>query len=138
MTVELTYLFMAAVLTGCLWVPVVIGFVTSRGLLKPHDYVEAPTSPLPAWVNRANRAHANAVENFSSFAALVLIAHVAELHSSATVTAAAVFFWARVLHAVVHISGFRHFMARTVIFSVSWAAFLLLAFEIFRLGIRAG
>ncbi len=69
MTTELFYLLLTAILTGLLWIPVVIGYVTSRGLLRPIDYKIAPTSPLPEWVNRANRAHVNAVENFATFAA---------------------------------------------------------------------
>jgi len=77
MTPELTYLLLTAILTGILWIPVVIGYVKSRGPLKPSDYVVAPTSPLPPWVNRANRAQINAVENLVTFATVVLIAHAA-------------------------------------------------------------
>ena len=74
---ELLELLLTAILTGVLWIPVVIGYVASRGPLKPADYEVAPTSPLPDWVNRANRAHQNAVESFAPFAAVVLIAHAA-------------------------------------------------------------
>ena len=77
MNTELLYLLLTAVLTGLLWVPVVIGYVTSRGLLTAETYKVAPTSPLPDWVNRANRAHANAVENFAPFAAVVLVGQAA-------------------------------------------------------------
>ena len=66
MTTELFYLLLTAILTGVLWIPVVIGYVLSRGPLKPSDYKVAPTSPLPDWVNRAHRAHMNAVENFAT------------------------------------------------------------------------
>ncbi len=45
MTTELFYLLLTAILTGLLWIPVVIGYVTSRGLLRPIDYKIAPTSP---------------------------------------------------------------------------------------------
>ena len=64
---ELFYLLLTAILTGVLWIPVVIGYVTARGLLAPEDYKVAPTSPLPDWVNRANRAHMNAVENTQKY-----------------------------------------------------------------------
>jgi len=56
MSTELFYLLLTAILTGVLWIPVVIGYVKTRGPIKPSDYVVAPTSPLPPWVNRANRA----------------------------------------------------------------------------------
>lgn len=132
MTTELYYLLFTAMLTGVLWIPVVIGYVTSRGTLKPADYKVAPTSPLSDWVNRANRAHLNAVENFAQFAAVVLIAHALGVSTSVTAASAAVYFWARAAHAVIHISGFSLFMARTVMFTVGWLAFMTFAVELLR------
>jgi uncharacterized MAPEG superfamily protein len=124
MKTELVYLLLTALLTGLLWVPVVIGYVSSRGPLTAEAYRVAPTSPLPPWVNRANRAHQNAVENFAPFAAVVLVAQFAGVSSATTVACAAVYFYARLAHAVVHISGFGHFRARTLIFTIAWIAFL--------------
>ena len=132
MTTELFYLLLAAVLTGILWIPVVIGYVLSRGPIKPIDYKVAPTSPLPAWVNRANRAHVNAVENLAPFAAVVLIANSIGLSTSVTAMSAAVYFYARAAHAVIHISGFSLFMARTVLFTIAWIAFVIFAIELLR------
>jgi uncharacterized MAPEG superfamily protein len=127
MTTELLYLLLTAILTGVLWIPVVIGYVSSRGPLTPSAYEVAPTSPLPNWVNRANRAHLNAVENFAPFAAVVLIAHAAGVSSAITVNCAAIYFFARVAQAVIHISGFGRFMARTVTFTLAWVAFITFA-----------
>ncbi len=132
MTTELFYLLFAALLTGVLWIPVVIGYLSSRGALKPADYKVAPQSPLPDWVNRANRAHINAIENLVSFATVVLIAHAAGVSTSVTVASAGVFFYARAAHAVIHISGFSHFKARTVAFAVGWAAFMTFTVELLR------
>lgn len=132
MKIELLYLLLTAILTGVLWVPVVIGYVTSRGVLTPAAYEVAPTSPLPPWVNRANRAHQNAVENFAPFAAVVLIAYVAGISSATTEYCAAVYFYARLAHAIVHISGFGLFKARTVLFTVAWIAFLTYAIVVLR------
>ena len=73
MKIELLYLLLTAILTGVLWIPVVIGYVKTRGPLTDESYKVAPTSPLPPWVSRANRAHVNAVENFAPFAAVVLV-----------------------------------------------------------------
>lgn len=124
---ELLYLLLAAILTGVLWIPVVIGYATTRGSLRPEDYRVAPTSPLPAWVNRANRAHQNAVENIAPFAVVVLIAYAVGLSTPTTQACAAVYFYARLVHAVVHISGFGLLMARTVAFTIAWAAFMVYA-----------
>ena len=132
MTTELFYLLLAAILTGVLWIPVVIGYVLSRGPLKPSDYKVAPTSPLPDWVNRANRAHINAVENLVPFAAVVLIAHAVGVTTSITEISAAVYFYARAVHAPIHIGGFSLFRARTVIFTVAWIAFITFAIELLR------
>src|SRR5882724_10934854 len=110
MTTELHYLLLSTILTGVLWIPVVIGYVSARGFLRPVDYKTAPTSPLPDWVNRANRAHLNAVEGFAPFAAVVLIGHAAGISSAVTVASAVVFFWARVAHALVQVTGFSAFM----------------------------
>ena len=127
MKTELLYLLLTAILTGCLWIPVVIGYVTSRGPLTPPGYKVAPTSPLPDWVNRANRAHLNAVENIAPFAAVVLIAQATGVSTALTAGCAAVYFYARLAHAVIHISGFGLLMARTVAFTVAWLAFITFA-----------
>jgi uncharacterized MAPEG superfamily protein len=131
-TTELFYLLLTALLTGVLWIPVVIGYVSSRGPLKPADYKVAPTAPLPEWVNRANRAHMNAVENIASFAAVVLSARAVGVSRSVTALPAAVFCYARVAHAVLQISGFSLFMACTVAFTVAWIAFMTFAVELLR------
>lgn len=127
MKAELLYLLLTALLTGVLWIPVVIGYVSSRGALTPAGYKKASETPLPDWVNRANRAHQNAVENFAPFAAVVLLAQALGISTPVTQASAAVYFYARVAHAVIHISGFGRFRARTVLFSVAWIAFIVLA-----------
>ncbi|MBP0019586.1 MAG: MAPEG family protein [Cyanobacteria bacterium SBLK] len=136
MSTELFYLVLTAILTGFLWIPFVIGLVGTRGLLTPKDYKVAPTSPLPHWVNRANRAHQNAVESFAPFAAIVLVGAILDVSSPITIACTAIFFFARLGHAIAHISGFSKFMARTVLFSISSTAFGVLAIETLRLGMQ--
>ncbi|HWR87648.1 MAG TPA: MAPEG family protein [Acidiferrobacterales bacterium] len=130
MKIELFYLLCSALLTGSLWIPVVIGYVLTRGLPTADDYRRAPSSPLPDWVNRANRAHLNAVESFAPFAAVVLAATAAGTSNAVTESCAAVYFYARVAHAVVHIGGFGLLMARTLAFTVAWIAFAIFAAEV--------
>jgi uncharacterized MAPEG superfamily protein len=132
MKTELLYLLLTAILTGVLWIPVVIGYVSSRGVLTPSDYRTAPTSALPDWVSRANRAHLNAVESFAPFAAVVLIAQATGVSSALTEICAAVYFYARLAHALIHISGFGRFKARTVVFTVAWLAFITFALVLLR------
>jgi uncharacterized MAPEG superfamily protein len=132
MNSELVYLLLTAILTGALWIPVVIGYVKTRGPLTDETYRVAPTSPLPPWVNRANRAQQNAVENFAPFAAVVLIGQAISVHTGLTATCAAVYFYARLAHALVHISGTGLLKARTLLFTVAWVAFLVYALALLR------
>ncbi len=132
MTTELTYLTLTALLTASLWIPYIVGLVKTRGVLKPADYKVAPDSPVPHWVTRANRAHINAVESFGPFVAVVLTAHVAGISTGVTTIAVMVYFWSRVAHAVVHITGFSMGMARTMIFTVGYAAVVTIGVELLR------
>ena len=127
MKTELFYLLLTAILTGVLWIPVVIGYVQNRGPLTPEAYRTASTSKLPDWVNRANRAHLNAVENFAQFSAVVLIGQLIGVSTPVTAACAAVYFYARLAHAVVHLSGFGRFYARTLLFTIGWIAFITFA-----------
>jgi uncharacterized MAPEG superfamily protein len=127
MKIELVYLLLTAILTGVLWIPVVIGYVSSRGPLTSATYRTASTTPLPDWVNRANRAHQNAVENLVPFTAVVLVANAMGVSTPVTQICAAIYFYARVVHALVHISGTGLLKARTVLFTVAWGAFITFA-----------
>jgi uncharacterized MAPEG superfamily protein len=83
-------------------------------------------------VTRANRAHQNAVENFAPFAAVVLAAQVMGFSNGITQACAAIYFFARLIHAVVHISGFGQFRLRTVLFMIGWIAFMVYAIALLR------
>jgi uncharacterized MAPEG superfamily protein len=111
-----------------LWIPHIIGQVTSKGLLSADDYrMLRDNSDLPAWVRRADRAHINLVEQYGAFAELVVIPHIAGVSDGVTVAMAAVFFWARIIHAVVMIGGYAVMNIRTLIFTVSFVSLLVLA-----------
>jgi uncharacterized MAPEG superfamily protein len=101
MSVELKYLALVSVLTGLLWVPYILNEIMVRGLTDAVGYPENP-KPLAPWARRLKSAHYNAVENLVVFAALVLVASAAGIHDAAIATAAAVYFWARVVHAVAY------------------------------------
>ena len=131
MKTELFYPLLTAILTGLLWIPVVIGYVTTRGVLTPEAYCDAPPSPLPSWVNRANRAHINAVENFAPFAAVVLIAHVVGLSIGTTAACAALHSYARLAHALLHPAPSAS-KARTLPSTIAWIALLVHAIVVLR------
>jgi len=126
---ELRYLALVSVLTGLLWVPYILNEIMVRGLLDAVGYPENPR-PLARWAQRLKAAHYNAVENLVVFAALVLVAGVAGIHDPAIATAAAVYFWARVVHAAAYTLAVP--WVRTLSFVVGfamqiWIAWTLLA-----------
>lgn len=76
------------------------------------------------WVGRAERAHANLIENLAPFAILVLVAHVAGKANDTTALGATLFFWGRVAHAAVYVAGIPYL--RTAAFFVGTAGELLI------------
>ena len=131
MTTELWYLFLTSVLLTVLWIPYIVGSVMTAGPLTAEEYRVGRHADFPHWVRRADRAHVNLVEQFGPFAALVVVAHLLGVHNAVTVWCVAIFFWARILHAIVHISGIGVFMIRTVIFTIAFLALLVYAWQIF-------
>jgi uncharacterized MAPEG superfamily protein len=127
MNVALKYLALTSLLTGLLWVPYIINEVLVRGLVDAVGYPENP-KPLAKWAQRLKAAHSNAVENLVVFAALVLVAQAAGIHTAAISTAAVVYFWARVAHAVAY--TFAVPWARTAAFTVGAAMYVWIACEI--------
>lgn len=131
MTPELWYLFYTTILLTVLWIPHIIGQVMTTGLLTSEDYKNLrEQSQFPAWVRRANRAHINLVEQYGAFAGLVVIAHLAGVTNGMTVLCCAVFFWARIVHAIVMLAGIGVVMLRTLVFTVAFLALLVFGWQI--------
>ena len=127
MKTELWYLVLVTTLTGVLWIPYILDRVLVWGLV---DAVGYPTNPKPQslWAQRLMRAHANAVENLVVFAALVLAAQVAGVSNNAIAMAAMVYFWARLVHAVVYTLGIP--WLRTISFTVGWVCQAVIAWQL--------
>src|SRR5437867_9682856 len=104
MTTDLIMLTASAVLTGALVLPYGLAmwalWPVGEGLGN-----REPQPPLPPWAERARRAQRNMLENFPHFAALVLVVNAAGLANHQTGLGATMFFWARLVHAVVYITG---------------------------------
>ena len=101
MKTELTYLVLVAALTGLMWIPYVLNRLAVRGISATVGYPENPKPQTP-WANRMKAAHANAVENLVVFAALVLAAGIAGVSNGATMFAAALYFWSRLVHVIAY------------------------------------
>ena len=124
---EITYLVCVTLLTALMWVPYILDRMAVRGVADTVGYPDAP-KPQSAWAKRMIAAHDNAVENLVVFAALVLAANAAGVSNNATVTACAVYFWARAVHFIAY--TFAWPWVRTLAFVVGFAAQIVLAWQI--------
>lgn len=128
MKAELFYLICVAALTGLLWIPYILDRVAVRGLQGAVGYPDNP-KPQSAWAQRLMKAHVNAVENLVIFATLILAAHALGISNAAIVSAAMVYFWARVIHVLSYTFGVA--WVRTIAFTVGFFAQATIAWQIF-------
>lgn len=128
LTADLRWLAYSSLLALVLWAPYILAAMKTLGASRLAGYPTGEYSTLPAWAQRNYRAHMNLVENLVPFGALVLIASVAGAADATTALAAQVFFWARLVQAIVHIAGIP--WLRTLSFVVSWIACLVIFWQI--------
>ncbi len=130
MSTELTYLVLSGILSLLLWVP----YIGMRAFLwgiptflnnYPEDF-PAKTPKQPLWAERAQRAHLNLVETLPAFAIVILVAAVSNSLNDVTACWAKVFFFSRIIHAVVYTLGIPYL--RTPVYLVSWFAILRIGF----------
>ena len=127
MTPELKYLAMISIFTAVMWVPYVLNVIANNKLNDAVGYPDTPLTMAP-WAERLKKAHYNAVENLVVFAVLVLIANALEISNAATTSAAAVFFWARLVHAGAYTLGIP--WVRTLAFATAWGGVVCIAWQI--------
>lgn len=125
---EFRMLAYSAFLCLVLWIPYILATIQTRGLARAVGYPTGEYGDLPDWAQRNQRAHMNLVENLAPFAALVLLAHLSGQASAATAFGAALFYWARLAHAIVHIAGIP--WARTIAFAIAWIGNLIIFWEV--------
>ena len=83
---------------------------------------------LTGWALRAQRAHLNMLESLVVFAILILVAHVTGQNNAMTLLGAQLFFWGRLVHAIVYLIGIP--WLRTAVWAVSFAGILLVLFQL--------
>jgi uncharacterized MAPEG superfamily protein len=79
---------------------------------------------LKGWAGRARRAQNNMLENLILFATLVLVAVVTGKTNEATLVGAQMFFYSRVLYALVYLIGIP--WLRTLVWGVSMAGLIVM------------
>ena len=132
---DIAYFYLAAsgLLTVLLWTPYILarmfvwGVPTFLNNYPANFPAEEPVPPL--WAQRAKRAHLNMVETMPAFIAVVLAAAAIVPDQAYTTVGqwAAVFFFARLAHAVVYILGVPYL--RTPAYLISWAAVLMIGVQ---------
>lgn len=129
MSQELYWLTLTVILTGLLWVPYILDRIMVRGLMGAMANPSPTDLPQSAWAQRLLKAHVNAVENLVTFATLVLTLNVLYHSTASTVLACAVYFWARLAHAIIYWAGIP--VLRTLSFAVGFAAQVALVLAVF-------
>ena len=124
---ELVLLAWAVVLTFVQMLIAVSGATLQVGLpLLAGNRDNLP--PFTGWVGRAHRAHRNMLENLVLFAALVLIAVIANKTNQTTLLGAQLFFWGRVAYAAVYLAGIP--WLRTGMWAVSVVGLVLIFLQV--------
>jgi uncharacterized MAPEG superfamily protein len=129
MSRELMWLTLTVILTGLLWVPYIIDRAMVRGLMGSMANPSRKDKPQSPWAMRLYFAHTNAVENLVIFAPLVLILDAMGHSTESTVIACAVYFWARLAHAIIYTLGIA--VLRTLAFTVGFLAQVALVLAVF-------
>jgi len=127
MKTELFYLACVAAFTALLWVPYVLNRFVAWGIPDTVGYPDHP-KPVAPWAERLKKAHANAVENLVVFATLVLVANALGITGGAVASAAMVYFWSRVVHALAY--AFKVPWLRTLAFIGGFGAQMCVAWLI--------
>lgn len=129
MTPELYWLTWTVAFSALLWIPYVANRFRELG---PPSWTKwfIPLDPphRAEWANRSARAHVNAVEGLVVFAPLAIVASI-QGGTAATALACQIFFFARLAHALVQISGMP-IPFRTMPFLVAFACQITLAVSI--------
>jgi uncharacterized MAPEG superfamily protein len=131
MSKEIMWLTLTVILTALLWVPYTLDRIKVRGLMGAMANPSRNDKPQSPWAQRLYFAHTNAVDNLVIFAPLVLILDNLGHSTPSTVIACAVYFWARLAHAIVYTLGIP--VARTLAFAVGFVCQVTLALAVFGL-----
>ena len=127
MSLDLKYLLFSVLLT---FVQVLIAAASANkqvGLSTLAGNREG-MAQLTGFAGRARRAHLNMLENMVLFTALVLVVAVAGKANAMTAMGALIFFWARLVYAVIYLLGIA--WLRTLAWAVSVIGMIMIACQL--------
>ena len=128
MSMDLKYLLFSVVLTAVQMLIAAAAANQVVGLTR----LAGNRDSMPEYTGfagRAKRAHLNMLENMVLFSALVLIAVVANKTNATTAMGALIFFWARLVYAVIYLLGVP--WLRTLAWAVSVIGMVMVALPLF-------
>ncbi|MDP6692356.1 MAG: MAPEG family protein [Alphaproteobacteria bacterium] len=126
MTIELTMLFWATVLT---FVQVVVAVMLANTQVSlPELAGNREGISLSGMAGRAKRAHANMLESLVLFAVLIVVVQIAGLNNDLTALGAQIFVIARLIYAVIYVVGVP--WLRTGIWSIAVIGMVMVAWPI--------
>ena len=123
MSIELKLLVWSVALAVVQMVISVFGAQLEFGLPRLADNREGLPDPT-GWAGRARRAYFNMLEGLLLFAALVLVAVVAQRTNATTALGAELFFGARLVYAGIYLAGIP--WVRTAVWGVSVVGLLMI------------
>ena len=123
MTPDLSWLVWTIVLT---FVQVIVAAAAANAQVGLPELAgnREDLAPLSGIAGRAQRAHRNMLENLPLFIALVLVAHIANRANGTSVLGEEIFFWARLVYAIVYIVGIP--WVRTLLWGISVIGLILI------------
>jgi uncharacterized MAPEG superfamily protein len=127
MSLDLKYLLFSVLLTFVLVLIAASAATLAVGLPTLAGNREG-LGEIPGFAGRAKRLHLNMIENMVLFIPLVLIAVVAQKTNAMTAMGALIFFWARLVHALIYLLGVP--WLRTVAWAVSVIGMVMIAVQL--------
>ena len=84
--------------------------------------------PFTGLALRAQRAHLNMIENLAIFAIFVIVAQLTGRSNVTTALGATLFFWARLVYAIVYLAGIP--WVRTAVWAVSFVGMVMVGSQL--------
>lgn len=124
---DLLILVLLGLFAASLWIPYIIG--VNLHLPGDIDAFAGPHYPkvLPRWVQRADRAHMNLLEQGMPFAVLVLTGHLAGTTGAVTLWSGWAFLALRGIHAAGMTMGWLCAPGRPIVFTAGWLCCIAVA-----------
>ena len=129
MTIELSMLAWSSVLLIVLIMISANANLAAMGMAWGIGNRDEP-SAATGWGARARRTYLNHLENLVIFGLLVIVAHLANVHSDLTVMGAQLFLAARIAYAAVYIAGISAMGIRTLAYFVGLVGTLMIAYAV--------